>query len=89
MFHLFTHSAFKALLFLAAGACIHSLGYEQDIYRLGGLTKSFTLGYIFILQICYLLNRYANYNIVFQHALLQTLLNKSQYKCFIISAVPR
>ena len=49
MFHLFTHSAFKALLFLAAGACIHSLGYEQDIYRLGGLTKSFTLGYIFIL----------------------------------------
>ena len=49
MFHLFTHSAFKALLFLAAGACIHSLGYEQDIYRLGGLTKSFTLGYIFII----------------------------------------
>ena len=53
MFHLFTHAAFKALLFLAAGACIHSLGYEQDIYRLGGLTKLLSLGYIFVISYYY------------------------------------
>jgi NADH-quinone oxidoreductase subunit L len=37
IFHLMTHSFFKALLFLAAGSVIHSLGGEQDIRRMGGL----------------------------------------------------
>jgi len=49
MFHLFSHGFFKALLFLAAGGGIHSLGYEQDIYKIGGINKSLPLGYIFIL----------------------------------------
>src|SRR5690606_10265530 len=37
MFHLFTHAFFKALLFLGAGAVIHALHHEQDIWRMGGL----------------------------------------------------
>jgi NADH-quinone oxidoreductase subunit L len=39
MFHLMTHAFFKALLFLAAGSVIHSLGGEQDIRKMGGLKK--------------------------------------------------
>ncbi|MCK9422141.1 MAG: NADH-quinone oxidoreductase subunit L [Bacteroidales bacterium] len=39
MFHLTTHAFFKALLFLAAGSMIHALGGEQDIRKMGGLSK--------------------------------------------------
>ena len=37
IFHLTTHAYFKALLFLAAGAVIHSLHGEQDMRKMGGL----------------------------------------------------
>ena len=37
VFHLFTHAFFKACLFLGAGAIIHALHHEQDIYKMGGL----------------------------------------------------
>ena len=53
MFHLFTHAFFKALLFLGAGAIIHALHHEQDIWKMGGLGKkmkwtfyAFTAGYL-------------------------------------------
>ncbi len=53
MFHLFTHAFFKALPFLGAGAIIHALHHEQDIWRMGGLSKkrkwtflTFTAGYL-------------------------------------------
>jgi NADH-quinone oxidoreductase subunit L len=39
MFQLFTHAFFKALLFLAAGAVIHSVG-SQDLFTMGGLSKA-------------------------------------------------
>jgi len=39
IFHLVTHSFFKALLFLGAGSVIHALGGEQDLRRMGGLRK--------------------------------------------------
>ena len=39
MFHLFTHAFFKALLFLGAGAVIHSLHHEQDMRKMGGIWK--------------------------------------------------
>ncbi len=39
LFHLFTHAAFKALLFLGAGSVIHCLHHEQDIWHMGGLQK--------------------------------------------------
>ena len=37
IFHLFTHAFFKALLFLGAGAVIHTMHHEQDIRKMGGL----------------------------------------------------
>ncbi len=37
MFHLTTHAAFKALLFLGAGAVIYACHHEQNIWRLGNL----------------------------------------------------
>ncbi|MDI6844055.1 MAG: NADH-quinone oxidoreductase subunit L [Anaerosomatales bacterium] len=39
MFHLTTHAAFKALLFLAAGSVIHGAG-TQDLREMGGLAKA-------------------------------------------------
>jgi NADH-quinone oxidoreductase subunit L len=41
-FHLFSHSLFKALLFLAAGAVIHSVG-TRDMREMGGLGKQMPL----------------------------------------------
>ena len=53
MFHLFPHAFFKALLFLGAGAIIHALHHEQDIWKMGGLSGkmkwtfyTFTAGYL-------------------------------------------
>lgn len=53
MFHLFTHAFFKALLFLGAGAIIHAMHHEQDIWRMGGLSRkmkwtflTFAAGYL-------------------------------------------
>ena len=37
MFHVLTHSFFKALLFLCAGSVIHALSGEQDMRAMGGL----------------------------------------------------
>ena len=45
MFHLFTHAFFKALLFLGAGSVIHGMHHEQDMRRMGRLTKYMPLTY--------------------------------------------
>ena len=39
MFHLMTHAFFKALLFLGSGAVIVALHHEQDMRKMGGLSK--------------------------------------------------
>ena len=39
LFHLMTHAFFKALLFLCAGAVMHALQDEADIFCMGGLRK--------------------------------------------------
>ena len=39
IFHLMTHSFFKALLFLGAGSVIHGISGEQDLRHMGGLRK--------------------------------------------------
>ena len=38
-FHLMTHAFFKAMLFLSAGAVMHAMADEADIFRMGGLRK--------------------------------------------------
>ncbi len=48
VFHFMVHAFFKALLFLGAGAVIHVLHHEQDLYRMGGLRKMLpSLFYVF------------------------------------------
>lgn len=49
LFHLFTHSFFKALLFLAAGVVIHTLKGEQDILQMGGLRSRLRGTYVFFI----------------------------------------
>lgn len=39
MFHFVTHAFFKGLLFLAAGAVIHTLHEEHDMFKMGGLRR--------------------------------------------------
>src|SRR3989304_5653825 len=39
VFHLMTHSFFKALLFLRAGSVIHGMHGEQDMTRMGALAR--------------------------------------------------
>ncbi len=39
VFHVMTHAFFKALLFLGAGSVIHAMGGEQDMRKMGGLSK--------------------------------------------------
>jgi NADH-quinone oxidoreductase subunit L len=45
MYHLLTHGAFKALLFLGCGSVIIALHHEQDMRRMGGLAKYMPITY--------------------------------------------
>ena len=45
IFHLLTHGAFKALLFLGCGSVIHALAGEQDLRRMGGLKSAMPITY--------------------------------------------
>jgi NADH-quinone oxidoreductase subunit L len=46
MFHLFTHAFFKALLFLGAGCIIIMLHHEQNIWKMGGLTRNLPITFL-------------------------------------------
>ena len=39
MFHLMTHAFFKSMLFLGAGSVIHAMHDEQNIWKMGNLSK--------------------------------------------------
>src|SRR5207237_10044618 len=39
VFHLMTHAFFKALLFLGSGSVIHAMHHEQDMRKMGALSK--------------------------------------------------
>jgi len=45
IFHLLTHGAFKALLFLCCGSVIHALSGEQDLRKMGGLKDRLPVTY--------------------------------------------
>jgi NADH-quinone oxidoreductase subunit L len=46
MFHLFTHAFFKALLFLGAGSIIFALHHEQNIWKMGGLSRNMPITFL-------------------------------------------
>jgi NADH-quinone oxidoreductase subunit L len=52
MFHLFTHSIFKALLFLGAGAVIHYV-HSNEMKDMGGLRKKMPITHITFLLACF------------------------------------
>jgi len=45
IFHLVTHAAFKAVLFLGAGSVIMALHHEQDMRKMGGLARYMPITY--------------------------------------------
>jgi NADH-quinone oxidoreductase subunit L len=49
IFHLMTHAFFKALLFLGAGSVIHAMSGEQDMQKMGALSKKIPRTYITML----------------------------------------
>ncbi len=53
VFHVMTHAFFKALLFLGAGAVIHAMGGEQDMRKMGGLSKHMKITYWTFLIACF------------------------------------
>ncbi|MBE8597793.1 NADH-quinone oxidoreductase subunit L [Xenorhabdus sp. BG5] len=46
IFHLMTHAFFKALLFLASGSVILACHHEQNIFKMGGLSKRIPFVYL-------------------------------------------
>jgi NADH-quinone oxidoreductase subunit L len=45
IFHLMTHGFFKGLLFLGSGSVIHSVHDEQDMRKMGGLSRKIPITY--------------------------------------------
>ena len=48
IFHLMTHGFFKALLFLGAGAVIHGMSHEQNMFKMGNLVREMKVTFIFM-----------------------------------------
>jgi len=49
IFHLMTHGFFKGLLFLGSGSVIHAVHDEQDMRKMGGLSKKIPITYVTML----------------------------------------
>jgi NADH-quinone oxidoreductase subunit L len=45
IFHLMSHGFFKGLLFLDSGSVIHAVGDEQDMRKMGGLSRKIPITY--------------------------------------------
>ncbi|MEO9004008.1 MAG: NADH-quinone oxidoreductase subunit L [Ginsengibacter sp.] len=52
VFHVLTHAFFKGLLFLGAGSVIHAMSGEQDITKMGGLSKKMPITYVTFFIAC-------------------------------------
>nr|YP_009441936.1 NADH dehydrogenase subunit 5 [Pityophthorus pubescens]AOY40157.1 NADH dehydrogenase subunit 5 [Pityophthorus pubescens] len=82
-FHLLTHALFKALLFMCAGAIIHTLGDIQDIRCMGGL-----INFMPITSICMNISNFALCGIPFLSGfyskdMIAEILSMSISSCFI------
>jgi NADH-quinone oxidoreductase subunit L len=49
IFHLMTHGFFKGLLFLGSGSVIHAVHEEQDMRKMGGLSRMIPITYVTML----------------------------------------
>src|SRR6201996_6305302 len=82
LFHLINHAFFKALLFLSAGAIIHSLSNEQDIRKFGGLISllpftgtMFLIGTLALIGLPFLTGFYS------KDLILELALTKYSFEC--------
>ena len=67
MFHLFTHAMFKALLFLCAGAIIHTIG-SNEMSRMGGLRKYMPFTHLTFLVACLAISGIPPFSGFFSHS---------------------
>ncbi len=84
IFHLLTHSYFKALLFLLSGVIIHSFFNNQNMENMGGLRKSKPM-----LAITYLIGVFAISGIIFsgffsKEAILTSLYGANKFFFIIV-----
>ncbi len=86
MFHLTTHAFFKALMFLGSGSVIHGCHHEQDIFKMGGLSKrmpltfaTFTIGVLAIIGMPLFAGFYS------KDAILYLALEKNQAVFFLLA----
>ncbi|MBQ7023569.1 MAG: NADH-quinone oxidoreductase subunit L [Akkermansia sp.] len=88
MFHLYTHAWFKALLFLGAGAIIVRCHHEQDIWKMGGLSKRMPLTVIcFLMGTCALIAIPGFSGFFSKEAILDAALTKSPVFFWVGAAV--
>lgn len=88
MFHLYTHAWFKALLFLGAGAIIVGCHHEQDIWKMGGLSRRMPLTVLcFLMGTCALIAIPGFSGFFSKEAILDAALEKSPVFFWIGAAV--
>ena len=90
MFHLTTHAAFKALLFLGSGSVIHGCHHEQDIFKMGGLAKRmkltfvvFTIGVLALIGMPFFAGFYSKDAILY----LAFIRNKAVFAVLVFTAI--
>ncbi|MCH5284245.1 MAG: NADH-quinone oxidoreductase subunit L [Akkermansiaceae bacterium] len=84
MFHLYTHAWFKALLFLGAGAIIICCHHEQNIWKMGGLSKRMPLTVLcFLMGTCALIAIPGFSGFFSKEAILDAAWEKS-LPCFVV-----
>ena len=84
MFHLFTHAMFKALLFLCAGAIIHTI-HSNELQDMGGLRKIMPLTHIAFLFGCLAISGIPPFAGFFSKEEILTVCLKTNKFAFIIA----
>jgi len=86
MFHLFTHAAFKALLFLGAGSIIFVVHHEQDIWRMGGLAKRLPITFLTFLVGTFALIGFPGFSGFFSKDAILVLAYETNGPIFVLGA---
>jgi len=88
MYHLSTHAAFKAMLFLGAGSVIYAMHHEQDIWKMGGLKgrlpatyRTFWIGTLALCGVWPFAGFYS------KDAILSAALDQGAYCAFVIGTL--
>jgi len=83
IFHVFTHSFFKACLFLCAGALIHSL-HTNDIFEMGGMKEKMKKTHWTFLFACLAISGIPPFSGFFsKDAILSSLFIEAQHKNWV------